>query len=99
MRSGRRATIHSTTAATMRNIAAPTSAAGNTPNMTGSVHDWVLAGQLQITQSPIASWPPGDGLIGESQIHDLVRAMLCDVPSVSRVTRAHGLKALTDRYG
>src|SRR5262249_26275268 len=65
-----------------------------------SAHDWVLAGQLHRTRSPILNWPAAVGAMVESQTHDRVSATLWSTPSLFVwVTSAHGLKAFTDRYG
>ena len=100
MRSGRRATSHTTMAAAITNSADPTRAAGNAPMSMPGSQVCVLAGQLQISQSPIRKSPAGEAAIVESHTHDRLRAMLCSLPAaVVWMTRAHGLKAFTDRYG
>jgi hypothetical protein len=98
IRSGRRATNHRATAAAIRNSTAPTVTAGNAPMKTPGSHVCVLAGQLQMSQSPIRSSPAGEGRIVASQFHALLSARLSSRPSaVVWMTRAHGLKALTVR--
>ncbi len=53
-----------------------------------------------ITKGPIRNSLGEDATITESQTQVRVSAMLCSKPSaVLWMNRAHGLNALTDRYG
>ena len=81
----------------------PTMTAGNAPIIAPSGQmSTLLPGEPSsgMTHGPIRNSVGGEATIVESQVHDRVSAMLSSRPSaVVWMKSAHGLNALTERYG